>query len=206
MLASCSDDSTIKKLTNEKLVSCSYDYYIIVYSKDNNNKYEEDYYIKSIAPCNCIIQTKENEICYNEKDCNIICFYGLLEQKIIKKVSNVNVTGFNSFYMITKDLLLVTGKEILTIINVNQYNLIRAIKVPDSSYIYVSCMLNKNTVLTGDANSIIKQWRIDGDNLILNSTERNAHKNAIWALIKLEDGLILSGSYDGEIRLWQYYL
>ena len=108
--------------------------------------------------------------------------------------------------MITKDLLLITGCEILNIINANQYNLIKTITVPDSSYICVSCMLNKNTLLTGDSCDNLKQWRIDGDNLILISSERHAHKKAIWALIKLEDGLILSGSYDGEIRLWQYYL
>ena len=108
--------------------------------------------------------------------------------------------------MIKKDLLLITGCGILNIINVNQYKLIKTIKVPDSSYICISCMLNKNTLLTGDSYCKLKQWRIDGDNLILISSERNAHKDSIWALIKLEDGLILSGSYDGEIRLWQYYL
>ena len=232
MLASCSDDSTIKifnikynkyevlqtlnyhnadvmkiiELTNEKLVSCSYDYYIIVYSKDNNNKYEKDYHIQSKAPCNCVIQTKKNEICYNKKDYDTICFYDLLEQKNKNKVSNVNVTGYNSFYMITKDLLLITGCGILTIINVNFYNLIRKIKIPDSSYICVSCMLNKNILLPGDSCSKLKQWRIDGDNLKLISSKEEAHKDRIWALIKLRDGLILSGSFDGEIRLWQYYL
>jgi len=232
MLASCSDDSTIKlfnikynkyevlqtlnyhnsdvmkiiELTNEKLVSCSYDYNIIVYSKDNNNKYEKEYHIESNAPCNCVIQTKENEICYNEKGYDTICFYDLLERKIKNKVSNVNVTGYDSFYMITKDLLLITGCGILTIINVNQYNLIRAIKATDSSYICVSCMLNKNILLTGDSCRKLKQWRIDGDNLVLISSKEEAHKNRIWALIKLKGGIILSGSFDGEIRLWQYYL
>jgi len=232
LLASCSDDSTIKiyniknnkyevlqilkyhdkdvmkiiELTNQKLVSCSYDYTIIIYSKDINNKYEKDYLIKSKASCNCVIQTKENEICYNEKDYDTICFYDLLEQKIKKKLSKVKVTGYNSFYMITKDLLLITGCGVLSIINVNQYNLIRIINAPDSSYICVSCMLNKNIILTGDSTRKIKQWRIDGDNLILISSKEEAHKNRIWALINLGDGHILSGSYDGEINLWQSYL
>jgi len=67
-------------------------------------------------------------------------------------------------------------------------------------------MLNKNIILTGDSTRKIKQWRIDGDNLILISSKEEAHKNRIWALINLRDGHILSGSYDGEINLWQSYL
>ena len=107
MLASCSDDNTIKifsiknnnyealqtlkyhkggvikiiELTNKKLISCSDDYSFIVYSKDNN-KYTKEYNIKTSGPCNWIIQTKENEICYHENDFNnSICFYDLFKRK-----------------------------------------------------------------------------------------------------------------------------
>ena len=228
MLASCSSDKTIKifnvkyndykvlqtlyyhngpvnkiiELNNKKLVSCSSDFSIIVYSKDNNNKYTKDYRISTSGECYCVIQTKDNEICYYENDgYNTICFYDLLERKIMDEINNIDIGSFNFFNMITEDLLLVTGKEKLYIINVNQYHLIRIIDV-NSWYINVSCMLNKNTILTGGSNGKIKQWRIEKDNLKLISTKENAHHENIFSIIKLGDGHILSGSEEGIIKIW----
>ena len=91
-LASCSKDTTIKifniknnsyqllqtfyyhnrcvnkiiELYNKKLISCSFDSSVIIYSKDNTYKYIKDYKININGYCYCVIQTKENEICYDE--------------------------------------------------------------------------------------------------------------------------------------------
>ena len=227
MLASCSYDQTIKifninnnnyevvqtlqyhqgpvykiiELNNKKLVSCSDDCSIIVYSIDNN-KYNKDYHIKTNGFCFCVIQTKVNEICYYENKDKSICFYDLLKKIIIKKINDINEDGccYNFLNMLTKDLLLSTGREKLYIINVNQHNITRIINAPGSNY--VSCILNNNTLLTGDYNRNIKQWKIEGDNLNLISTKENAHDRSIRSIIKLGDGYILSGSYDGEIKIW----
>ena len=228
MLASCSDDNTIKifniknnsyevvqtlkhhkggiikiiELTNKKnLISCSDDYSLIVYSKDNN-KYKKDYSIKTNGNCNCIIQTKENEICYHQDDFNnSICFYDLIKRKTINKIDFLSELGYNAFNMITKDLLLITGGDNISIINVEQYKIVRRINIPDTYYISASCMLNENILLTGDDKSGIKQWKIIGDNLELVSSKENVHDNFITVLMKLEDGHILSGSADGEIAI-----
>ena len=102
-----------------------------------------------------------------------------------------------------KRFLLITGENILYIINVNQHNLIRKINVPDSYYINASCLLNKNIILTGDSMKQLKQWRIERDNLKLISTKKNAHDKGVYVLIKLADGHILSGSYDdGVVKIW----
>ena len=116
MLASCSYDKSIKifnikynnyqllqtlnyhnipvhkiiELSNRKLISCSFDSSVIIYSKDNDNKYTKDYKITTDDYCICIIQTKENEICYHEFhdiDNHSICFYDLLGQNVIKKIN-----------------------------------------------------------------------------------------------------------------------
>ena len=229
MLASCSGDKTIKifninnnnyevfqtlkyhqgpvfkiiELNNKKLVSCSWDCSIIVYSIDNN-KYKKDYHIKTSGGCYCVIETKENEICYYENKDKSICFYDLLKKIIIKKINNINedYCGFNFLNMLTKDLLLSTGIDKLYIINVNQHNITRIINAPGSNCIMVSCILNNNTLLTGDSKRNIKQWKIEGDNLNLISTKENAHDRSIRSIIKLGDGYILSGSSDGEIKIW----
>ena len=69
--------------------------------------------------------------------------------------------------MIKKDLLLIPGDNHLSIINTNEYKLIRKIEVPNESKITEVCLLNKNMLLTGDFEEIIREWKIEGDNLIL---------------------------------------
>ena len=104
--------------------------------------------------------------------------------------------------MISKDLLLITGKNKISIINVNSYNLIKTINVYNSSLIIAACMLNKDMILTGDDNKRIIQWKIENDNLKLISIKENAHDNSIFTLSKLGNGLILSGSADKSIKIW----
>jgi len=104
--------------------------------------------------------------------------------------------------MISKDLLMITGSNKISIINVNLHSLVRTIDVPDSSWINVTCLLNENQLLTVDNNKKIIQWKIEGDNLILISKKENAHETSIGALLKLGDGHILTGDDYGIVKIW----
>ncbi len=104
--------------------------------------------------------------------------------------------------MITKYLLFVGGQNKISLINVNQHNLIRVIDVPGSSWINTICMLNENILLTGDQSNSIKQWKIEGDNLILISNKENAHNSYIFCLLYLGNNHFASGSDDYKIRIW----
>ena len=196
----------IIELKNKLLVSCSRDKSIIFYIKDNNNKYIQDYNIKANGECYTIIQTKDNEICYSEynnKD-NDIYFYGLTQKKIKSKINNIDSNGkiFMGFIMISKELLLIPGKNKISIININEYKIIKIIDVPNSNSIIGVCTLNENILLTGDSNKLIKEWKIEGDNLILISQKENSHNNNINTLINIGDGYIASGSNDKLIKIW----
>ena len=103
--------------------------------------------------------------------------------------------------MMTKDLLLITGYNKISIINVNNYKL-RIINVPEAGFIYGVCILNQNMLLTGDSKGIIRQWRIEDDNLILISKKEKAHARAITELLYLGNGHIASGSDDKTIKIW----
>jgi len=227
ILASCSCDKTIKlynikkkeyqviqtlkyhtgwvnkliELNNNKLVSCSDDANIIFYIK-NNNEYIKDHQFKTKGSNNYLIQTKENEICFDEYHSSeySICFFDLLERKIITRINNIGWCG--NFTMISKDLLMITGENKILITNINSYNIIRTIDVPNSSNILDVCMLNENQFLTCDDNENIIQWKIEGDNLILISKKEKAHSSFIKALLKIEDGRILSGDFNGFIKIW----
>ena len=228
-LVSCSDDKTIKifsitevqykllqtlnyhtssvykivELKNKILTSCSYDSSIIFYIKDNN-EFKKDFQIPTNGYCTSIIQTKDNEICYSESKDNTICFFDIFERKIKATISNISkYNGCREwFIMIKKDLLLIPGSSQLSIVNTNEYKLIRTIDVPNASTITGVCLLNKNMLLTGDYAEIIRQWKIDGDNLVLISKKEKTHDSDINVLLNMGNGFIASGSDDSSIKIW----
>ena len=186
------------------LASCSQDASVIFYFKDNL-EYKQDYKITTnfYGTCiTCIIQTKDNEICYSES--GNICFFDLLERKIKASISNISKEDYYHewFVMIRKDLLLIPGNSKISVINVNHYNLSRVIDVPGAGYICGICMLNQNMLLTGDSAKILRQWRIEGDNLTLVSKKEKSHDNDINILLNLGNGYIASGSSDNTIKIW----
>ena len=63
-------------------------------------------------------------------------------------------------------------------------------------------MLNKNMLLTGDYSYTLRQWKIEGDNLILVSKKEKAHDIYIYALLNMGNGFIASGSADNTIKIW----
>ena len=123
---------------------------------------------------------------------------------MIKKINNITVSGyfFDSLLMISKDLLLITGFNQISIINVNSYNLIRTIRKDNSDWINVVCMLNKDIIITGDKNRRLIQWKIENDNLKLISQKESPHNSDIFTLSKLGNGLVLSGSRDCSVKIW----
>ena len=232
IIATCSSDKTIKlfnikgnnynilqtlnyhtnyvykiiELKNKNLVSCSDDKSIIFYLKDNN-KYKKDFKISTNGPCYCINEIKENEICYSEIindnfNNNNICFYNINERKIKSSISNISKIDISPFIMISKELLFIPGKNKISIININYYELIREIEVSNSGWICGVCMLNDNIILTGDDKSIIREWKIEDGNLILISKKENTHKDSIYTLLKIGNGYIASGSGDKLIKIW----
>ena len=126
------------------------------------------------------------------------------KKKEISRIKNINSNGsyLEGFTLISKELLLIPGRNKISIININTHNLLKIIDVPNSNKIISVCMLNENILLTGDYNGAIRQWKIEGDNLILISIKQNAHNSVIWSLIKIGDGHIISGSGDKSIKIW----
>jgi len=166
----------------------------------------QDYQITANDSCCTVIETKDNEICYSEYKYidSSIYLYDLIQRKIKSKINNININGriFKGFIMISKELLLIPGKNKISIININEYEIIRIIDVPNSGSIIGICMLNDNILFTGDSNGIIREWKIEEDNLILISQKENSHNDQIKTLINIGDGHIASGSDDKLIKIW----
>ena len=209
---------SIIELNNKRLITSSYrgkKYNIAIYY-EKNNKYSEDYNF-NIGEIYCnnhqIFQTKENEICYlivkeNSYEKNnyiFFCFFDLLERKQIIEIK-ICLHRFNPIMnMITKDLMLIAHENSFFLINLDQYNIIRQIKVAENNYnsnLYCLCMLSKNMFLTGDYEGAIKQWKIEGNEITLFSSKHIAHNGSISTILKLGEGRILSCGDSDEFKIW----
>ena len=190
----------IVELNNKNLISCSSDHSVIFYFKDKS-EYKKDYKVPTNGGSYAVIQTKDNEICYF---CYDICFFDLLERKIKSTIRNINHLRSSrlSLIMLNKDLLLIPGENKMSIINVNNYRLVRVIDVQGSGFIVGATMLNETILLTSDYSKDIRQWRIEGDNLIPTYKRENAHDGMINVLLSLGNGYFASGSYDKSIKIW----
>ena len=220
ILATCSGDKTIKlfnikgnnyniiqtlnnhtdyvnkiiEIENKYLISCSYDKSIIFYLKDNL-KYKKDYQISTNGLCLNISKIKENEICYLEyANTDKICFFDINEKKIKSLISSISISSISPFIIISKELLFISGKNKISIININYYELIREIEIHNSGWINGACMLNKNILFTGDEEGTIREWKVEEDNLILISKKEKAHNRCINTLLNIGNGHIASGS------------
>ena len=63
-------------------------------------------------------------------------------------------------------------------------------------------MLNSYTLIIGDKNKTLRQWKIEGDNLILIAKKENAHNNSINVIFNLGNGHIGSDSDGNTIKIW----
>jgi len=66
-----------------------------------------------------------------------------------------------------EELLLIPGVNEMSVININECDVIEVIDIPNSNSIVGVCVLNENILFTGDSNGTTRQWKIEGDNLIL---------------------------------------
>ena len=151
-----------------------------------------------------VILSFKQKITNSESNNSAICFYDLNERNIKSRINIISKNNNNRerLIMITKELLLIPGPSKISIINVYQYRIVRIIDVLGSNSIYGACMLNKNMLVTGDGSKVIRQWRIEGDNLILISKKNNSHDNDIITILNIGDGHIASGSSDNTIKIW----
>ena len=124
------------------------------------------------------------------------------QNKIKSSLNNISKANSNCewFIMMNKDLLVIPGENKISIINVNKYKIENIIDINESGWICGICLLNENILLTGDDNKIIREWKIEGNNLKLISQKENTHNDDITYLINLGNGYIASASKD--IKIW----
>ena len=77
----------------------------------------------------------------------------------------------------------------------------KSIEVPNAGDISSACILNRNMILTGDNSKTIRQWKIEGNNLIFISKKENVLDSGMGVLLNVGGGFIASG-YNKTIKIW----
>ena len=116
------------------------------------------------------------------------------------KISNGDISyNLGLFNMITKDLLTIGGHNVINIINVNSYELINEIYLPNCDKIYGFCMLNENMFLAGGYGKIL-QWKIEGNNIILFSEKDEDYGEITFS--KIGNGKIAFSCLRNSIKIY----
>ena len=63
-------------------------------------------------------------------------------------------------------------------------------------------MINENTIITGDNSGRIRQYKKEGDNLILIYDKEKAHNKPINTLLNMPNNHFASCSDDDTIKIW----
>ena len=193
----------IKELENGEIGLVAYES-IIFYLNINNNKFDEDFIIKSgfmqIGKYYNMISVKPGELVISG-EANKIQFFEL-NSRSLKEIIVINRdicwNCDNLLCMMNERYLCVGGRDKITIIDINQKNIIREIE--DKGVHYCLYKLNDNILLSGN-DCGITQWKISQNNLTLLYKKENAHQSSIIKIIRF-DKYIISCSYDKSIKIW----
>ena len=192
----------IKELENGEIGLVAYE--SIIFYLNINNKFDEDFNIKynqnqigtyynmiSVKPGELVISGSADKIQFFELNSRAL-------KEIIKINRDIHWSYDNLLCMMNERYLCVGGRDKITIIDINQKNIIREIE--DKGVHYCLYKLNDNILLSGN-NCGITQWKISQNNLTLLYKKENAHQSTIYKIIRF-DKYIISCSDDKSIKIW----
>ena len=193
----------IIELSNGNLISCSLDKNIKIFNLENGIYIENFKFIEEKWICNILETIPLNLVAAHINIMGNINlkFYDLIKREPKQILFNLEVAFVNTLEMISKNLLIIGEVEYLTVINVENYQNIKNIKI-GNILISVCYKLNDNILLTGDVVGNIKQWKIEDNNLILENIKEKAHNKGITSIIKLQNNKLATSSIDKTIRIW----
>ena len=194
------------QLKNCDFISIGEDKFIRFWEKLNARKRYSNYlYFKNNSLMNCILRIKEFEIVTSSFLDSKIEFWNFKNknknQSQIKTLEKIDCSN-NADNMILFDNNLIIIGNLIYVVNIESYNVIKEIK-------YNEIMLN--TILDisdfvfviGDYQGNLIEFRIDENSDIKKIGEKRLHNGKIEAIMIFEDGKIVSGGEDCVINIWK---
>ena len=128
-------------------------------------------------------------------------FWNINNYECINYIEEVKCGNWNSMKTMDNDKIIIGEKTYLKIISLSEKRVVK--NIFNKFIIYGICVIeNKGVNIIGGASNDIKVYR--NDNFECIQSIENAHYYDISDIIKLDNGNIVSCSYDRTISIWSF--
>ena len=198
----------VVELPNKNLVS-SDNYYILIWKKNVNNKFE---IIKEISDFGGVMQhliliNEKYIVCHNNS--GVLRIYNSLDGfKLEKEIKNIiSYAYMHRFCIINSDIFCLSGDAYIYLFSIRQMDLIQSFKVEGMKFHSIITLPN-NTILCGANGCHFFQFKIDENYQIKEiSKKENVHSSIIWQLAYFNNeeysNGIISVSDDSYLKMWE---
>lgn len=185
------------QLSNNRFCSCSSDQTIRIW--ESNQPYE---CIKKITENTIsvysIIESKNKKYIIYTNDDKVLRFLDNKEYYLVKEIKNIDCSINNSLVEIFENILIVTGKRIINIINISVLQVQSTIIFPKYvNYIDSIIYFYENYICS--ANKMLIQF--EPIQLKTIDFKKKVHKDCVYNLISYENK-IFTCSYDRKVNIW----
>ena len=186
--------------SNGNLISCSIDKTIKIWEKNNENKYQNKtilFHYNGIV--SMLLLDKKNILISSGDDGTK--FWNINNYECINYIEEVKCGNWNSMKTMDDDKIIIGEKIYLKVISLSEKRVVK--NIFNKFIIYGICVIeNKGVNIIGGASNDIKVYR--NDNFECIQSIENAHYYDISDIIKLDNGNIVSCSYDRTISIWSF--
>lgn len=186
--------------SKNRIVSCSFDNTIKIWSSlpPYSLIATLEGHIKEVIS---IVQLKQKEILVSASCDYTLRIWNLVSYQFKTGIEKVSATGGNCMVEIDNDKLIVGGKEIIQIINCSTYEIESSVSCPSVATINSLVELESGVVLCGCYKGIFLIYYQEENTY---KEIKGKHKDEISSIIKINDNIIASASYDRSIKLWNF--
>ena len=200
------------ELNNKLLVSCSSEQSLFFWDNSNYECIYKNIHRMLIPKISTFLEIPNNNLVMLSEWEEKVNFLNIYVRQITHTINRIKCKGGNSsICMINNNYLALTGYIGIYIIEIKNHQISLVIKPNDNVYINI-IPLNDGTFITTELSNHkdhffgdMKQWKItaNGNNWECISEKKHSHLSCIIGLIQLNNGNIISTSFDQNIKIWK---
>ena len=185
---------------NNNYVSCSLDNTIRIWDKKTKQTISNFYIDNNVWT---ILENENKIIFIPNEDINKKGLF-LIDYKIgniEKKIDDINCTGTNGLYKINNNLIAVASLGDVYIVDIKNYIIKNKMKFEFQSFFWCAYLLSDGSLVTSGDDKNIIQWDIKKYKLI--NKKMDIHEHSVPAIVEIENNILITASYDGQIKFWK---
>jgi len=185
--------------SNGNFISCSSDKSLKLWEEIEKNKYQINTILTHSNWIKAILYLEDKNILISSAR-DGTKFWNINNYECIKYINENESTSCGTLCRINEDNIFVGGYFIIKIISIKDLKIIKKIK--NKFWCHGLCFIKNISIIINAGNKDIRIY--NSNNLQLIQCINNAHKDNINGLCILNNGNIISYSYDETINVWSF--